>query len=396
MKRISVCILMVLCLILSACSVSELNKDATIPTVDGTETGSTVDADASSEGDPVEYETSEKTEYEGETGSDVMYAIEADGEIISNPWINVEDEETDDEGIRHSVENEYYDLSVPTWYTFLDGLYFIVDCYHNQIIYSDSMEKPLHEWKVMDKELKKPHTIAFDGEVYMVDDTDNNKVVAYKKVVNEDGSLYFERVQEFVDMGEEPHYVVYKEENARFYAWSSKSGQMWVFRRSKDSSMIFLDESYNIPPLKDVYVRSFTFLDDKAYFVSGTNGSCTIFETTTDNFDVLREYPVAPEIGGMVQLTKIQDYFYITVSTSLYGERELRNIVRTDSLEHLQMGQFESLYDLFIGSEYPGTPYNITYVDDRWCISVHRDGMGPRIVYFNVVDNEIQDIGSYY
>ena len=136
-------------------------------------------------------------------------------------------------------------------------------------------------------------------------------------------------------------------------------------------------------------------IDDKVYFVSGTGGNCTIFEATADTFDVIREIPVAPEIGGMVQITKIEDYFYITVSTSLYGEPELRDIIRTDSLEHLQVGQYESLYERLIG-EFPGTPYNITHVDGKWCLTVHREGLGSPVVYFEVKDNEIVNVGTYY
>lgn len=383
MKKSNLCFLLAAVLLLSACSFSKSNN-----------VSSTVGDASQNDVSQAEYAPSEKTEYQDDTGSDVIYAIVSGNDVITNPWADVDD--VDDEGIRRSFTNSYENISVPTWFAKYDGLYFVVDCYHNQIIYNDNLEDPIIEWKVMDKLLNKPHTIAFDGEVYMVDDTDNNKIVAYKKVVNDDGSIYFDRVQEFVDMGEEPHYVVYREETGRFYAWSSKSGQLWVFKRSKDSQMVFLDESYSIPALKDVYVRSFTFCDGKAYFVSGTNGSCTIFETTDDDFNVLREIPVAPEIGGMVQLTKIQDYYYVTVSTSLFGEVEFRNIVRTDSLEHLLYNQYESVYDTLVTQEFPGTPYNISYVDGEWCLTVHRTGLGAPIVHFEVENNEIVNVGTYY
>ena len=283
---------------------------------------------------------------------------------------------------------------VPTYIKYYDGLYFIVDCYHDQVVFTDDYDKPIYEWKVMDKDLTRPHTIASDGEVYMVDDTENKRILAYIKHTEDDGEIWFERIQEFVDMGERPHYVLYDETDGCFYAWSSMSGQMWVFKRSKDDKKVFLDASYSIPDLNGVYVRSFYFEDDKAYFVSGVYGNGTIYETTKDTFDVIREIPVAPEIGGMVQITKIQDYYYVTSSTSLYGETNLRFVVRTDSLEHLMMGQFEDVTDKLVGTQFPGTPYNITGVGDEWFLSIHRDSLGSPFVRFKVVDNEITEIND--
>ena len=148
-------------------------------------------------------------------------------------------------------------LSVPTYVTNIDDTWFIVDCYHNRVIYSDSLETPLNEWNIMTSDATRPHTIASDGEVYMVDDTENKRILAYIKHTEDDGEIWFERIQEFVDMGERPHYVLYDETDGCFYAWSSMSGQMWVFKRSKDDKKVFLDASYSIPDLNGVYVRSF-------------------------------------------------------------------------------------------------------------------------------------------
>ena len=63
-------------------------------------------------------------------------------------------------------------LSVPTYITKLDDQYFIVDCYHNQVIYHDNLTDPLYLWKVMTNDLSMGHTIASDGNVYLIDDTE--------------------------------------------------------------------------------------------------------------------------------------------------------------------------------------------------------------------------------
>lgn len=385
---------MVLCLGLSACETPKQNNGEDV-----------------SEGEATQvYEPSSKTSYDAEYGfeygQDVSEGEEPENAEQGGEETSVDEEPEEETGPRFKEKihgeliqpqkNDLGSLKVPTYIAYYDGLYFIVDCYNDQVLFNDNLDDSLYQWNVLDRALYGPHTIAFDGEVYMVDDTDNNRIIAYVKHVDEEGTVYFERIQKFVDMGERPHYIVYSEEDKCFYAWSSMTGQMWVFKRSKDASKVFLDESYTIPALNGVYVRSFTFIDDKCYFVSGTYGNCSIYETTRDTFDVIREIPVAPEYGGMVQLTKIQDYYYATISTSIYGETELKNVVRADSIEHFWVGQCESLYDTLIGTEWPGTPYNISQIGDKWFLTIHRESYGEPIVYFEVKDNEVVNVGGYY
>ena len=66
--------------------------------------------------------------------------------------------------------NPYFDLSVPTYITKLQDTYFLVDCYHDEIIYSDSLDRELNEWEVMTDEINRGHTIASDGVVYVTDE----------------------------------------------------------------------------------------------------------------------------------------------------------------------------------------------------------------------------------
>ena len=56
--------------------------------------------------------------------------------------------------------NPYFDLSVPTYITKLQDTSFLVDCYHDEIIYSDSLTRPLNEWEIMTDEINRGHTVA--------------------------------------------------------------------------------------------------------------------------------------------------------------------------------------------------------------------------------------------
>lgn len=109
--------------------------------------------------------------------------------------------------------NPYGDLSVPTWLTKIEDTYFLVDCYHNQVIYNDNLSEPLSEWKVMTDDIDKGHTLASDGSVYLVDDTERHRILIFEKE-NE----VFVHTQTFNGIGNRPHYIIYDAPTDTFYA----------------------------------------------------------------------------------------------------------------------------------------------------------------------------------
>lgn len=286
-------------------------------------------------------------------------------------------------------DNPYPELSVPTYITKIEDTYFIVDCYHNQIIYHDNLTDPLYEWQIMTNDLSMPHTIAGDGSVYVIDDTENNRILIMEKSVNENGQPIFIPTQEFTGIGNRPHYIIYDRPTDTFYVWSSQSGEMYLLRHPHDDTAMYLTEIRSIPSLSNVYVRSFTITGDKIYFVSGNS---SIIEADLDTFKVRREYPVPGEIAGMVQLTPIEDNFYITVSTDVAGSQDYATIIRTESLKELSKGNYEDIYHYFVGG---GTPYYMTQIDGKWYLTEHRLP-GHSIWEFQVTGNEITDVTAVY
>ena len=91
----------------------------------------------------------------------------------------------------------------------------------------------------------------------------------------------------------------------------------------------------------------------------------------------------------MVQITKIQDYYYISVSTDKAGNQDVATIVRTKSLEDLTAGEYEDIYSTyFLGG---GTPYYISSVGDTYFLTEHR--LTDHALWsFKVEDNEITDV----
>lgn len=280
--------------------------------------------------------------------------------------------------------NPYTDLSVPTYITKTDDVYFIVDCYHNQVIYHYNLDDPLYEWHVMTDEINMGHTLASDGMVYLIDDTENNRILIFEK---KDGR--FIHTQTFSDIGDRPHYIIYDEKTDTFYAWSSMNGEMYLFRHNADDTRMYLTEIRKIDALSDSYVRSFTILEDNIYFVSGNS---SIIRADLHTFEVLDTYPVPDSVAGMIQLTKIQDYFYLTISTDINGNQDYATIIRTKKLSGLAKGKYEDIYENFIGG---GTPYYITSFDDAFFLTEHRLP-GHSIWRFQVTDNELSDVQTIY
>ena len=289
------------------------------------------------------------------------------------------------------IHNYDSELSVPTYVTKVDDNWFIVDCYHNRVIYSKDMGAPLTDWNIMCSEATQPHTMASDGTVYMIEDTENNRVLIYEKIDEK-----FVKTQVIYDVGNRPHFTVYDKTSDTFYVWSSVTGELYCFRHTQDSPRVYLTEIRKIDQLAGLYVRSFTIIDDDIYFVSGVSSDGApgqILKCDLKTLTVEKSYPVPDDLAGMVQITPIGGMFYITVSTDLYGDQGFATIVRTKSLDDLSSGKYEDIYSkYFIGG---GTPYNISQVDDTYYLTEHRL-KGHSIWSFKVKSKKITDVLSLY
>lgn len=317
---------------------------------------------------------------------------EPEAPYVPENFLAESDELSFDRSLLNAIPNNPYPtLSVPTYITKVEDTYFIVDCYNNQVIYHDNLTDPLYEWLVMTGDISMGHTLASDGLVYLIDDTENNRILVMEKEMNGGGQPVFVPTQEFNGIGNRPHYIVYDEYTDTFYAWSSQSGEMFLFRHPENDSRMYLTEIRSIPSLDNTYVRSFTIIDDSIYFVSGT-GNARIIEADLYTFKIKKEYPVPDEMAGMIQLTRIEDYFYITISTDNTGNQDHATMLRAGSLDDLASGNYEDVYDNFIGG---GTPYYITQIDNTWYLTEHRLP-GHSIWSFQVQDNQIVDVTAVY
>lgn len=291
--------------------------------------------------------------------------------------------------------NTYDTLNVATYITRVDGTYFIADCYHDQILYHDNITDPLNQWKVLTDEVHYAHTIASDGTVFVVDDTENNRLMVFQKMA--EGYVHTQTLE---NIGMRPHYVQYDAGKQVFMAWSSITGEMYMVRRAPEPELngaypLYVDRILKIDALYGVYVRSFTVMEDGIYFISGHNNQKIIkaaINSAGDGFDIIAEYEVPDEVAGMVQLTKIGGYYYITVSTDNQENQDFATIIRTDSLDKLASGGYEDIYGLF--GVAGGTPYYISEIDGRYYMAHHRTR--ENIIAFDICDDQIQNVEIIY
>lgn len=283
--------------------------------------------------------------------------------------------------------NTFPDLSVPTYVTKVDDTYFIVDCYHDQIIYHDNLTDPLTDWQVLTNEIDKGHTIAGDGEVYLADDTEGNRILVFEK---KEGVFYHTQTLDAV--GNRPHYIVYDAPTDTFYVWSSMNGEMYLCRHDPGNPQMYLTGIRTVDALKDTYVRSFTIDKSNIYFVSGICAAPAILKADLSTFTVQETYPVPDTIAGMVQLTFAEGGCYITVSTDNAGSQDYATMIRAKNLQDLADGNYEDIYENFIGG---GTPYYITQIDNSYYLTEHRLP-GYAVWKFDITQDGVANMEAIY
>ncbi len=273
---------------------------------------------------------------------------------------------------------------VPTQVYGINGEFFIADAYHHQILYTDNYYKTPDQWWLMGDKLFRPHAIASDGTIYMVVDTDNNRVVTYAK--NEQG---FQVVECFDNVGVRPHYIEYDAKTRQFYVWSSMTGTMYIYKRASQGLGVTLKRTAYIKDLDGCYTRSFTIDGSRIYFPS--MGRNAIYVVNKSNFKVRAVYPVAAELGGMVQVRHEQNYYYLVTSSDAAGDQSKATIVRSGSLAGFVEGGYEDIRSKF--PELDGVPYYITHLEDgHYYTPVIVGQTPPYICRFDIENDEITNV----
>lgn len=274
-------------------------------------------------------------------------------------------------------------LYTPTQITKIGENYFIIDCYHNRIIYNNNIKDDISKWKTLTDNINGGHSIASDGELYVHDDTENSSLKVFRKE-NET----FVQTQIIENVSGRPHYVLYDNKTQRFYVISSEEGKIWVLENNNGT--IKIDKTIIINDISNSYVRSFNIIDGFLYLISG-NGYIYKVKYDDMSFDIIDKYEVPNNLTGMNFITKIEDYFYISTTQNSDGE-VIPDFLRVKDLNDLAKGNYEDLYQKF---NFKATPYFISNFDDKYYITeigIQYNGVKS----FEVKNNEITNIKDIY
>ena len=278
-------------------------------------------------------------------------------------------------------------FNVATQVYSVNGEYFIADAYNNQMLYTNNCQNGSSDWHLMGNKLFRPHAVASDGTIYVVVDTDNNRVVTYAKT-----DQGFQVVECFENVGVRPHYVEYDASTKQFYVWSSMTGTMYIYKRSANGLNIKLKKTAYIKDLDGYYTRSFTIDGDKIYFPS--MGRNAIYVVRKSNFKVRKIYPVSEELNGMVQVRHEQNYYYLVTSTDASGDHSKAAFVRSSSLGGFVEGSYENVRDLF--PEIEGIPYYITHLEDgHYYTPMAVGSFASYICRFDIENDQITNVANF-
>lgn len=153
-------------------------------------------------------------------------------------------------------------LFAPTQVVALDNKWFIVDCWHNRVIWSTDLNTPIAQWQTVDDNLAGPHSISFGAGYFAIEDTGRHEVNFYQ--FNTQDQTFIKRHSLWV--GGRPHRIHYVESDNSFYVLSSETQKL--HRISMNGSSPQLAHTYNLSFLNGRYSRSFTVLGKNILFVS--------------------------------------------------------------------------------------------------------------------------------
>lgn len=275
---------------------------------------------------------------------------------------------------------------VPTQVYSKNGEFYLADAYNQQVLHSGDCSSEPGGWSPVGINLFRPHAIASDGELFMVVDTDNDRVVTYVRT-----EIGYEVAECFEHVGVRPHYVTYDASTRQFYVWSSMTGTMYIYKRSGGLSVTLRKTAY-IAELDGHYTRSFTIDGANIYFPS--MGRNAIYVVNKRSFRTKAVYGVGAELGGMVQIRHEQGYYYLVTSSDASYDQTKATFVRSRTLSGFGDGSYEDVRNQF--SELDGIPYYIEHLEDgHYYTPIIEGKTDPYICRFDIVNGEITNVVNY-
>lgn len=234
-------------------------------------------------------------------------------------------------------------LYTPTELVLLDSKWFIVDCWHHRVLWSYELDKPISQWQTMDSDLAGPHSVAYDGSHYAVEDTGRHALVIYTF-----NGQAFQRTQHIEGVGLRPHRIRYDERSRSFFVVGSASRTITQIMGNNAGAYHVIKQT-RLDGLGD-YTRSFSIIDDRFYFATDYK-----IIVTDRQFHTISTYDLPSDFTGPNDISRIGNKYVIT-ATPISSEKSAA-IGRVDSLSEIPTMKNELRDKDFIGTPYYITPY---------------------------------------
>ena len=239
-------------------------------------------------------------------------------------------------------------LNTPTHFTYINGQFFIVDCWNNRIIYKKNGK--FAKWKKIIN-LNKPHRIRFDENTYYNCDTDNNKIIKF------DIELKNEKVLETILL-ERPHDIQVYNNNLYIVDCCQGTSRVICYNLLTRNSKIIFE-------IKGVYARSIKIIDKYLFLSCSSSGEIIRIELTKEysakkyceNKDGLHLscMTMHEQVNHIEQRFIPNDvdyydgYFYMT---NYFYQNSKNKFIRFKTFEKLENNEFEDLSYLTKGVPY--------------------------------------------
>ena len=246
------------------------------------------------------------------------------------------------------------------------NFYFIVDCWHHRVLFlqrdnpldSHALETlskttsnqgfSLSEWQTLDAvNLFGPHSLATDGKFLVIDNTGVHSLNLYEPTQLLNGQWHFQLVKTISDIGFRPHRTHFDESLKKFVVVSSGDNSIYNFDIQGQLLKI------NLPTKKLAYIRSMTILKNGNY--AFTSGDSEIL-ITDNKGNRVNSYSVLPQFASMNDIFELDHERGFIISTTP------QRLIFTPSLQEFSKGNY---VDLFNQLQLKGTPYYVSYFDDR-------------------------------
>lgn len=224
-------------------------------------------------------------------------------------------------------------LYAPTMLYKSSKYYFITDCLHGRVIYCDSLDTDLSNWKTLNDKVTGVHSIAANERFVVFDDTEGSRLLVYEE---RDSKIKLNTTLQTPHC--RPHWIQYDSLTKRFYALCSNGGIVMTLSANKNTIGIERLDTLNF--LADHYVRSFNIIDGDMYFVSGRNQHPPkIYLVDYQNDYCLKDSFLVPnEFSNTNYIDKVGSYFYITSLSDSTANKLSQNLVKVLNLRELHEG----------------------------------------------------------